>query len=115
MSSNAPPAHIAPPGNDIWQLSWNPSPILPYTEQTAYEHARVRAALEAAGKRIGAHDLIVAATALERHDQVATFNARHFAQVPSLRILQPASHSGPVTLAASAAPRPFFGGALALS
>lgn len=64
-------------------------PILPYTEQTAYEHARVWAALEAAGKMIGAHDLIVAATALERHDSIATFNVRHFGSVPGLNLIQP--------------------------
>lgn len=64
-------------------------PIFPYTEQTAYEHARIWAALEASGKMIGAHDLIVAATALERGDSVATFNTRHFAQVPGLTLIQP--------------------------
>src|SRR5947209_15161742 len=49
-------------------------PILPYTEQTAYEHARVWANLEAAGKMIGYYDIVVAATALERGNEVATFN-----------------------------------------
>ena len=41
-----------------------PLPVVPYTEQTAREHARVWAAFEAAGKMISAYDLIVAATAL---------------------------------------------------
>src|SRR5208337_3464550 len=40
-------------------------PIIPYTEQTAYEHARLWAALESSGKMIGYYDLIVGATALE--------------------------------------------------
>jgi tRNA(fMet)-specific endonuclease VapC len=64
-------------------------PILPYTEQTAYEHARIWAALEAAGKMIGAHDLIVAATALERRDSIATFNVRHFRHVPGINLTEP--------------------------
>ena len=64
-------------------------PILPYTEQTAYEHARIWAALEMSGKIVGAHDLIVAATALERGDHVATFNTRHFARIPGLTLVQP--------------------------
>ena len=64
-------------------------PILPYTEQTAYQHARIWAALEVSGNMIGAHDLIVAATALERSDSVATFNIRHFRQVPGLHLIQP--------------------------
>src|SRR5688500_7782790 len=41
-------------------------PVIPYTEQTAYEHARIWAELEASGKMIGYYDVIVAATALER-------------------------------------------------
>jgi tRNA(fMet)-specific endonuclease VapC len=52
-------------------------PIIPYTEQTAYEHARIWAELEASGKMIGFYDLIVGATALERGSEVATFNKRH--------------------------------------
>jgi tRNA(fMet)-specific endonuclease VapC len=64
-------------------------PIIPYTEQTAYEHARIWAELQAAGKIIGAYDLIVAATALERGSHVATFNKRHFAPVKGLQIIEP--------------------------
>jgi tRNA(fMet)-specific endonuclease VapC len=64
-------------------------PILPYTETTALEHARIWASLESSGKMIGAHDLIVAATALERGSTVATFNRRHFANVPGLKVIEP--------------------------
>jgi tRNA(fMet)-specific endonuclease VapC len=64
-------------------------PIVPYTEQTAYEHARIWAELEAAGNMIGFYDLIVGATALERGSQVATFNTRHFAQIRGLGVLEP--------------------------
>jgi tRNA(fMet)-specific endonuclease VapC len=63
--------------------------VLPYTEQTAYEHARVWAELESRGKMIGFYDLIVAATALERGSQVATFNKKHFAQIRGLRVIEP--------------------------
>ena len=66
-----------------------PLPIIPYTEQTAYEHARVWAELEIAGKMIGFYDLIVGATALERGGKVATFNKRHFAQIRRLSIIEP--------------------------
>ena len=64
-------------------------PVVPYTEQTAYEHARIWAELEAAGKMAGYYDLIVAATALERGSQVATFNQRHFDPVPGLTVIEP--------------------------
>ncbi len=67
----------------------NSLPIIPYTEQTAYEHARLWAELESAGKMIGWYDVIVAATALERGSEVATFNRRHFAVVQGLRIIEP--------------------------
>jgi len=64
-------------------------PVISYTEQTAYEHARIWAQLETAGKMIGYYDLIVAATALERSSEVATFNKRHFARVAGLKVIEP--------------------------
>ena len=64
-------------------------PVLPYTELTAYEHARVWAELESSGEMIGFYDVIVAATALERGSEVATFNRRHFAQVKGLMVIEP--------------------------
>jgi len=64
-------------------------PIVPYTEQTALEHARIWAELESVGKMIGSYDLIVAATALERGSHVATFNQRHFAPVKGLKVIEP--------------------------
>jgi tRNA(fMet)-specific endonuclease VapC len=63
--------------------------ILPYTEATALEHARIWAALEVSGKMIGFYDIIVAATAMERRSAVATFNKRHFTQVKGLRVIAP--------------------------
>jgi predicted nucleic acid-binding protein len=70
-------------------------PVIPYTEQTAYEHARISATLDAAGKRMwigigmGFWDVVVAATALERGGEVATFNRRHFSQVKGLKLIEP--------------------------
>ena len=64
-------------------------PIIAYTEETAYFHARIWSDLEASGKIIGAYDLIVAATALQRGSVLATFNRRHFSQVKGLNIIEP--------------------------
>lgn len=64
-------------------------PILPYTEATALEHARIWAELESSGKMIGFYDLMVAATAVEHGSTVATFNKRHFGQVKGLKVLEP--------------------------
>lgn len=66
-----------------------PLSVISYTEETAYEHARIWAQLEAAGKMIGYHDLIVAATALQQGCGVATFNKKHFSLVPRLKIIEP--------------------------
>lgn len=68
-------------------------PIIPYTEITAFHHARIWAALESSGKMIGYYDLIVAATALERGSVVATFNKRHFAHVRGLKVIEPGQPS----------------------
>ena len=64
-------------------------PVIPYTQATALEHARIWAKLESSGKMIGYYDLIVAATALERGSAVATFNERHFSSVPGLKVIKP--------------------------
>jgi tRNA(fMet)-specific endonuclease VapC len=63
---------------------------IPYTETTALVHAKLWAELESSGNMIGAHDLILAATALERGSVVATFNKRHFSQVRELKVIEPA-------------------------
>jgi tRNA(fMet)-specific endonuclease VapC len=64
-------------------------PIIPYTEQTAYEHARIWAELEVSRKMIGFYDLIVGATAVERGNELATFNKRHFGQIRGLSVIEP--------------------------
>ena len=71
------------------QTALTPMPIIPYTEQTANEHARIWAELEASGRMIEYYDLIVAATALERGSEVAMFNHRHFSQIKGLAVIEP--------------------------
>jgi predicted nucleic acid-binding protein len=62
---------------------------VPYTAITAFHHARIWAELEAAGRMIGAHDLMLAAIALEHGDSVATLNIRHFKSIKGLKIIAP--------------------------
>jgi tRNA(fMet)-specific endonuclease VapC len=64
-------------------------PIIAYTEETAFVHASIWSNLDASGKLIGAYDLIVAATALQRGSALATFNRRHFSEVAGLKIIEP--------------------------
>lgn len=64
--------------------------VADYTERTAVTHARLWMELGRTGTRIGLHDLMMPATALERGDTVATFNKRHFAYVKGLQVIEPA-------------------------
>jgi tRNA(fMet)-specific endonuclease VapC len=58
----------------------------------ARRHAVLWAVLEKAGKVIGAHDLLIAATALHHGYAVATLNLAEFRQVAGLRVIDPASY-----------------------
>lgn len=62
-------------------------PVLPFGLAEARRHAEVWAHLARAGRTIGPHDLIIAATALAQGHAVATINAREFARVPGLRVV----------------------------
>ncbi len=64
-------------------------PALDFTMETARVHAGLFAALSQQGQMIGAHDLIIAATALSHGCAVITTNAAEFAQVPGLDVLTP--------------------------
>ena len=64
--------------------------VVPYTDQTGFEHARLWAELESSGQTVGPHDLILAATAIQTGSDVATFNERHFSVVKGLRVIKPA-------------------------
>jgi len=63
-------------------------PAIHYTPAVAREHARIWAALLAAGKMTGYYDLIVAATAIHRGSKLATFNRRHFEHIDGLEMVQ---------------------------
>ncbi len=64
-------------------------PILPIDLRVARTHAQVWAQLLAAGQPIGAHDLLIAATALAHGYVVLTQNLRDFQRVPGLVVQQP--------------------------
>ena len=66
-------------------------PIIPIDLEVARHHARIWAALQARGELIGAHDLLIAASALAFGYGVMTFNVGEFARVPGLRTLNPAA------------------------
>jgi tRNA(fMet)-specific endonuclease VapC len=62
-------------------------PPLPFGLLAARVHARIWAELAAAGQDVGAHDRLVAATAITAGWRVATANLRHFDRIAGLDIL----------------------------
>ena len=61
-------------------------PVLPFTLEVARIHSRLWADLRKRGELIGAHDLLIAATALTHGLAVATLNRRHFEKVQELEL-----------------------------
>lgn len=62
-------------------------PPLPFGLLAARAHARIWAELSAAGQDVGAHDRLVAATALTAGWRVGTANLRHFDRIVGLDVL----------------------------
>ena len=60
--------------------------VVPFGLAEARVHARIWAALARQGKMIGAHDLIIAATALAHDASVATLNPKDFKRVSGLTL-----------------------------
>jgi tRNA(fMet)-specific endonuclease VapC len=62
--------------------------VFPFDLTVARLHARVWAELAAQGITVGAHDLIIAATALANGGIVATRDERSFPRIPGLSVLR---------------------------
>lgn len=63
-------------------------PVIPFDLLTARTHAGLWAELAASGAEIGAHDRLVAATALSSGWRVGTANVRHFDRVSGLDVVE---------------------------
>ncbi len=63
-------------------------PVLPFGLAEARRHAELWALLAQSGTMIGAHDLLIGATALARGDELATLNSREFKRVAGLRLVK---------------------------
>ena len=62
--------------------------VLDFTTGVARRHAELHAHLMSAGQLIGAHDLIIAATALHHDLTLLTDNVGEFQRVPELKVTQ---------------------------
>ena len=63
-------------------------PVHPVTLAVARPAGRIEGQQEAKGIRISFEDLLIGATALHLNYSIATFNVRHFGQIPDLSIAQ---------------------------
>jgi tRNA(fMet)-specific endonuclease VapC len=61
-----------------------PVRLLPFEDEDARTAGQVRAALEIAGKPIGAYDVLIAGLALRHQLKLVTANAKEFARVKGL-------------------------------
>ena len=64
-------------------------PVLAFDLRVARVYAGLSAQLAAAGQPVGAHDLLIAATALADGSAALTHNLRDFARVPGLVVREP--------------------------
>lgn len=62
-------------------------PVLPFGLTDARRHAELWAHLARAGTLVGAHDLMIAATAVARGHRLATLNRKEFTRVPGLHLV----------------------------
>jgi tRNA(fMet)-specific endonuclease VapC len=65
-------------------------PVFPFDMSVAAIHARIWADLLSKGERIGAHDFMIAATALAHGYAVLTDNLQEFQHIPDLTVRTPA-------------------------
>ena len=63
-------------------------PVVPFDLTAARAHARIWARLAARGIGVGAHDLLIAATALAAGGAVATRDQRSFPKIPGLSVVK---------------------------
>ncbi len=61
--------------------------VLDFTMAVARRHAQLHAELSQLGRLIGAHDMIIAATALQHNHSLLTENIEEFSRVAGLRVI----------------------------
>ncbi len=71
-------------------------PVLNFNTKAARVHAGLFATLAKQGQMIGAHDLIIAATAIVYNCAVLTENIKEFSRVPGLEAISFEKHNGTV-------------------
>ena len=60
--------------------------VIPFSDEMSYTYAEIRKELEAKGNKIGANDLFIAATALNKNAILVTHNTREFIRIDGLHL-----------------------------
>lgn len=81
------PVEAATPRLSALMQLLRPMQLLPFDSECAHQAARIRAELEAAGTPMGAHDTLIAATALRHRASLVTRNVREFSCVAGLHVI----------------------------
>lgn len=63
-------------------------PVLAFDLTVARVHSAISAELDRAGRQVGAHDLMIAATAMAHDYRVATRDLRSFPKIPGLETVK---------------------------
>ena len=63
-----------------------PYEIVPFDDSMVLTYARIRAALELKGQKIGANDTVIAATVLAKNGILVTNNVKEFGRIDGLNI-----------------------------
>jgi len=70
-----------------WERLCRPYPILPWSNEIAWQYGEIYRALASKGQLIGANDMWIAATALVHGMGVVTNNVDEFSRVPGLMVV----------------------------
>lgn len=74
---------------DFWEQLLAGFQIMDFDQAVARVAAAVYQDLRLRNQMIGAHDILIAATALRHSLPVATLNARDFTRIPALQVITP--------------------------
>jgi tRNA(fMet)-specific endonuclease VapC len=81
------PPEAARPRLEALEKLLRPLRTLVFDAACAEQAASIRCALERQGTPIGAHDVLIAATALRHQARLVTRNEREFSRVPGLQVI----------------------------
>ena len=60
--------------------------VIPFSDEMSYTYAKIRKELEVKGNKIGANDLFIAASALNKGAALVTHNTREFIRIDGLKL-----------------------------